>query len=273
MQMRPVACALVLLVFLLGACRKRTVEMRSEDAGAPAPIVALPPAPPTAPPPDPLTPTAVPSGTSLVREETRVLVDGVEETWRLEWRTPPVLACVDATWSTCICLGFAFGEEGEIDLVRMRPGRAPEKLDLGRQTIQRWRLTEAEKKMLGGDVPPPDVSVLRHRPTVKVMKIGDYDHDGRATELVLQNGAGPCFHTSAMLVGIERKNDSLHVFEQVGGSLLLSPGEWEKVRESLPRTFVAIPCGDHGAEEETKITIFQTGHGLRTTETIRRCAR
>ncbi len=38
------------------------------------------------------------------------------------------------------------------------------------------------------------------------MVLADYDRDGRATELVLQVGAGPCGHEQSVVVGISKQN-------------------------------------------------------------------
>ena len=60
------------------------------------------------------------SPTPVIREEHKVVVDGVEEHWRLEWASPPKPACPpdDPVWMTCPCSGFAFGERGNLVLVR-----------------------------------------------------------------------------------------------------------------------------------------------------------
>src|SRR5262249_41648077 len=151
---------------------------------------------------------AADGGVDILREEARIIVDGEEEIWRLVWRTAPELACIDEQWWTCPCLGFAFGESGKLDLIRLRPGKPPQRLLLGDAHVQRWKPTDAEKKEAWGSTTKgaPPVAELARRPVVKVMSFGDYDHDGRATEFVLQVGAGPCFHKSAVLVGLERTN-------------------------------------------------------------------
>src|SRR5258706_785750 len=68
----------------------------------------------------------------VVREERTAEVNGVSEVWRLEWLHPPGLICApdDPVWFTCPCHGFEFGEEGELDLVRLRSSREVERLHL-----------------------------------------------------------------------------------------------------------------------------------------------
>ena len=61
-----------------------------------------------------------------IREEQQVVVNGVTETWRLQWKSPPHPEC-DASEGmamaiTCPCQGFAFGESGDLDVVRLRNG-------------------------------------------------------------------------------------------------------------------------------------------------------
>ena len=78
----------------------------------------------------------------VTRDERAVKVDGVEETWRLEWLGAPRLVCqpLDLSWPSCSCSGFAFGEAGGLDLVRLR--------DAGE--IDRFHLT----LFSNADVPP-----------------------------------------------------------------------------------------------------------------------
>jgi hypothetical protein len=87
----------------------------------------------------------------IIREE-RNIVDIVEERWRLEWVNTPRPACappVDPDWMNCPCEGFAFGERGDLLLVRKRPGQKEERLrlgplfreapaDSGEAVLQRW---------------------------------------------------------------------------------------------------------------------------------------
>ncbi len=72
---------------------------------------------------------------SLIREEQKIFINGVEETWLLEWAGAPKPVCSadePDTWSTCPCAGFAFGEKGNLTLVRKRPGQPDERLELNK---------------------------------------------------------------------------------------------------------------------------------------------
>ena len=140
-----------------------------------------------------------------IREEQNVTVNGISETWRLQWRTTPKPFCEPTQLSlTCPCQGFAYGEQGDIYLVRLRDGVEIERLHLtplfrGRDgaVVQRW---------------PPDYDkdydkltrkgfadfITSSRSTIKVMHFADYDHDGNATEFYLQTAAGPAARHSAL---------------------------------------------------------------------------
>jgi hypothetical protein len=214
---------------------------------------------------------------AILREEKQVVVDGVTETWRLEWIRPPLPACMDSTWETCACAGFSFGEKGDLDLVRVRPGAHDERLHLsplfddGDARLPRWVVTPEDRSSAAKK---PSVADIQKRELVPVMKLADYDHDGRATEFVLQVAAYACGHTPSILVGIT-KTRGLHAFpagDKPNEPLTLdSVADWEKVKTKLPLTLAAIKCGDHGATEETSIQVVKTDAGLRSTEAKRPC--
>src|SRR5262245_4774528 len=70
----------------------------------------------------------------VLREQRAVVVDRAMERWRLVWEGKPQPACApddgrDDTWTTCPCSGFAFGERGDLDLVRLA-GTSPDRLPL-----------------------------------------------------------------------------------------------------------------------------------------------
>jgi hypothetical protein len=241
-----------------------------------------------------LTPDAA-AGEPVVREEAKVTVDGKTETWRLVWRTPPKLACVEANeWWACPCNGFAFGEEGSLDVVRTRSDGSEDRLALDEKMVQRWIPTKAEtdaamragiaRGATDGDAGAAKTRAeLEGHQIAKVLNIGDYDHDGRATEFVLQVSAGPCWHKEAVLVGLERTNERLHVFVDEtpepnpdpslpsDPEITLEPSDWEKARVALPRTFIRVPCGDHGAMEAQLLTLTRGPAGLRAKKHTRRC--
>jgi hypothetical protein len=164
-----------------------------------------------------------PSERQLVREEKTVVVDGVSETWRLVWREVPEPYCTepDPVW----CDGFTYGEMGDLDLVRLRPSEHEERLNINQvlsedtMPLQHWVPSGNET-----DLEPDAIKAL---PVADVMPLGDYDHDGRATEFVLRLPfLGPRFGGyRSVLVGISKNDPALHVF-----SSMLPPSEWERIR-------------------------------------------
>ncbi len=172
------------------------------------------------------------------------MVDGVKERWRLEWRHPPVPTCVDDAWSSCACAGFAFGERGELDLVRTRPDAPEERMHLAplfddsEARLTRWAPLPQDRKKR------PGMAELATRPLAPVMKLGDYDHDGRATEMVLQVAAYACGHTPSIVVGIDRQR-GLHAFastERPNEPYTLESREaWESVAKRTPTDLAFVP--------------------------------
>lgn len=181
-----------------------------------------------------------------------------------------------ADWYTCPCNGEEFGEKGDLDLVRQRPGEPEDRLGLNTlfddrdALLPRWAPTDKERKNL--KVPSP--ADLETRPVVPILKFGDYDHDGRATEFVLQVESAPCGHQAAVVVGVDRKNPKLHVFSSVEAPkdfLTLRPSEWEKVKTKLPAEFLEVGCGDHGSDEEDSVMISIDAAGLHAAQSHKAC--
>ncbi|MDB4883274.1 MAG: hypothetical protein JWL95_2040, partial [Gemmatimonadetes bacterium] len=156
------------------------------------------------------------ASTTVLREETVVRVGMADERWALEWRRPPIPACGPAdveTAITCPCTGFAYGEMGELDLVRRRTGRLDDRLALTPlfrdeenpgwekhlAVLQRWPMLDSDYPAIDSLGLPP---AIRARALTRVVTTGDYDHDGRPTEFLLQVGTLPCGKKQAVLVGV-----------------------------------------------------------------------
>jgi hypothetical protein len=204
----------------------------------------------------------------VLREEVTLKVDGVVEVWRLEWMGTPVPACEPEgdAWYTCPCMGFAFGEAGDLDLVRKRAGQKDERFSLTRlfrygeapgpsydrvwTVLPRWK-NHTDDDKIGSSALPSEVKA---RPIIKIIKFGDYDHDGRATEFLLQIGNLPCAKSMTLAVGISQKNPHLHAFTSFKSPdkpLILQKEQWEALRNSTDRiSVVNWPCGDHGLDGE-----------------------
>lgn len=213
-----------------------------------------------------------------VRERLLVAVGSGTEEWRLEWHAPPKPACDPSgeDWYTCLCDGFAFGEAGQLDLVRHVRGMPEERLCLSPlftagydgdaiAMLPRWPVHEGDFEQMGL---PGFGKMVRSRPVVRIMELADYDHDGRATEFLLQTGAGPCGHRQTVLVGISRKNPKLHVFGTLARPniplVLESPDAWMQfLRSKGKTTVISWPCGDHGSEEERTMELVAEASGIR----------
>jgi hypothetical protein len=225
----------------------------------------------------------------LIREEHKVMVHGAEELWRLEWTGRPKPACSpdQPEWMTCPCSGFAFGERGDLVLVRDRPGIDVERLELaplfrgefdgpgyaGEAVLRRW---DVEK----GDVNNSHLlaalaSWVRARPIATVMRFGDYDHDGEATELLLQVGTLPCGKPVSVAVGVSHRTDRLHAFSTVEHPerpLVLQTSQWEALlRAKTPINVLDWVCGDHASETETVLALSADADGIHATRSEYKC--
>lgn len=208
----------------------------------------------------------------ILREERKIRINGVQETWRLEWLSTPRPACQpengDDNWNTCPCMGFAYGESGDLRLARIRPGRKTEYLLLNPlfslgddlpasngSVLRRWDTAKGDSEINEKTL----IDIVKKRPLAKIMNFKDYDHDGRATEFVLQIYSEPCGKERSVVVGISRKKNRLHVFTNTGYPkvpLVLSRWEWEKLAKA--RNTIRVTdwlCGDHAATEETEFEL------------------
>ena len=260
----------VMLALVLGCDKDPPAQPKTNaSASASASASAVPTASTSAAP--------VPAN-PVLREEKTIEIDGVKETWRLEWLRPAAPTCMgDEGIASCPCAAFAFGEVGDLDLVRTKPGAPEERMHLSDlfddrdAKLARWAPTAAERKAIKA----PTATELQSRPVVTIMTFGDYDHDGRATEFVLPIGSGPCGHVQAVVIGIEKLNPKLHAFgsaEKPTEPIVLDrPGDWDKVKAKLPADLVQSPCGDHAAEVETHIVVTADAKGLHASTTTKKC--
>jgi len=219
----------------------------------------------------------------VVREERKIQVAGKTESWRLQWASAPTHVCDvgDDAWDTCLCSGFAFGEKGELELIRSGTSRPEERLGLTPYfddqespgegegvALQRWPRLPQDKA--------PSAKEVHSRPPVRILDVQDFNHDGWATEFVLQVGAGPCGHEASILVGVSRRDPTLHAFgtaEHPKKPLVLSPSAWRKLLPAkAPIEIVDVACGDHGASEESVLTLSANAAGLHAVERVYNCA-
>jgi hypothetical protein len=220
----------------------------------------------------------------IVREERTIEVHGVIETWKLEWRSPPKSGCgPDDPGNSLVfaCAGFAYGERGDLELVRVHPGLTDDRLSLnflfahsylGLGTIlQKWP-TDPNDSMKGSDL----FAKVRKRPVVSIMQIADYDNDGTASEFFLHTNTLPSTKQEGVIVGLQRRRDHLSVFgsaKRPNIPLLLLQGEWEALRKSRHRVeTLAWACGDHGSPTETVHLLTPTQDGIEVIEQVYECS-
>ncbi len=214
----------------------------------------------------------------VVREERQIIVNGAAELWRLEWETAPKPACGaegNSDSITCPCSGFAYGESGQLDLVRVAAGHEIERLKLTpyfedtptegghSAVVQRWELQSKDNDEAGSKEFAAQVS---HRPVVNVMQFADYNHDGMATEFFLQTESLPCGKHAGIVIGLTRAIPRLHVFGTVlhpDKPLVLQKTEWDSLlkRPGGGET-LDWACGDHGSDVETYVELHASNGNI-----------
>jgi len=224
-------------------------------------------------------PKATAAQQPVLREERSIVIDGQSETWRLEWQRPPVAVCAptDPEWYTCPCEGFAFGERGELDLVRVRGGEEVERLPLtpffdgGETPTDRpgavlRRVAPIKADMDAGLEDPGLPSRVAKRPIDSILQFADYDGDGQASEFLLQVGAEPCGKRMTVAIGVSRTEPrlhSLHTALQPGQPLVLRVDHWQALLAAKsPVRVVDWQCGDHGSDTETELELSRGPGGI-----------
>lgn len=230
-----------------------------------------------------------PSKAPEVRERRVVAVNGKSEVWELQWVSSPLLTCPpdDPGWFTCPCEGFAFGESGYLDLVRIQDSKEIDRLHLTplfadqetpawetkKAVLQRWLIVEKtdfeawDKADLSGvdQLAKFKQQVMRRKP-VSILDVSDFNQDGWATEFVLQVGVLPCGKRQSILVGVSPERPQLHAFgtaEHPDTPLVLYVDHWAKLRTARrPVRVVSWTCGDHGSEEQTERTLAVDRAGI-----------
>lgn len=100
---------------------------------------------------------------------------------------------------------------------------------------------------------PVDLSKIHSRPVTKAMRCADYNHDGNATEFLLQVGVMAGGRRLGVLVGVSPRHPALHAFgtaEHPDRPVVLQFWEWDRILNSSDRTATMTdwPCDDHGSE-------------------------
>jgi hypothetical protein len=218
--------------------------------------------------------------TPEIREEQEIVVRGVTETWQLKWTTAPKPVCGpdDIAALTIPCTGFAYGEGGDLVLIRLRSGFEIDRLqltplfdeilgDTGRiAVVQRWQPdddNDFEAALNDDDFP----DLVAKRPAVQVMHFADYDHDGEASEFYLQTATPlDSAPNAGVVIGTSRKYPWLHVFGTASEPLeplYLQKQEWNALRDSSgPIEVNDWPCEFQGGDTEIKLLLRWTPDGI-----------
>jgi hypothetical protein len=226
--------------------------------------------------PQPKTNSVTEYPSPLVREQQTVVVNGVSEVWQLRWRAIPEPMCEPSDVSlTCPCMGFAYGEAGDLDLIRLRGTIEIDRLAIGplfaqikdqgdKATIQRWE-PNFETDFKASEQSDFSERVSK-RPTVQIMRIADYDHDGFKSEFYLQTEAIPCGKSAGVVIGVSRSNPRLHVFgtaSKPDKPLYMKKTEWDAVRDAHgPIEVDDWTCGDHGSDTQITLRLRWTAKGI-----------
>jgi hypothetical protein len=215
----------------------------------------------------------------IVREVKRVSVAGIAEVWRLEWDEQPTPICdpKDAGWITCPCQGFAFGEQGSLNLTRTHKNKVVESLSLTPLFNNDFDAPDIKKKAIlrRWDVKRNDADledtvefekIVHQRPLSTIMHFADYNHDGQATEFFLQTGVLPCGKRMGVVVGISKQWPNLHAFGtslHPSTPLEMNEQNWKVfLRSKTPVRVMEWRCGDHGSDTETEIELNSNKEGI-----------
>lgn len=213
----------------------------------------------------------------LIREQRRVVVNGVAEIWILKWRSRPKPACApDELSLTCPCAGFAYGESGDLDLIRSRDDLVVDRFhitplfqgapfaDVDGALLQRWRPDYDRDANLVDE--PNFTAFAARRPVVRIMDLKDYNHDGQSTEFYLQTETLPCQKSAGVVIGVSKDNPVLHVFRaasNAGEPLVMKKFEWDALpNASGPVRLTDWHCGDHASETTTVVDLSSSAGSI-----------
>lgn len=214
------------------------------------------------------------AGSPDIREQRRVVFGGVEEIWRLRFTSASTAPTMPPPheW-TCPDRYDAQFDAGAVVLERLRGGVVIEAItavevgddEIGGGIAAFWQIPNIDE-----DPPPRDIG----NPWQTLLDIGDYNHDGDASEFVLPGAHICCGHAVSLLVGVTRDDPRLHVLTWRGGGTMSLPNErdrWEAVRARPRGEIVTWGCGDHASEQEERTRWWPGRGGLRAANSVRQC--
>jgi hypothetical protein len=210
-----------------------------------------------------------------------VTVGGEKEEWLLKWSGPvkPVCPATKLTQAmTCPCVGFAYGEQGQLLLERKRAGAPVESLNLSSLFGEYDIPADAGNAVLArlprhpddpfDDITDPEMARkfaanLGKRSPVEVMNVMDFTQDGTKAAFLLQVGTEPCGKRETALIGVSRRLPRLHAFVSTAHPerpLILQYRAWTALlAKGGHAKFVDLTCGDHGSENEVEQIIDAHG--------------
>ncbi len=226
----------------------------------------------------------------VIREDKKVEINGSEEIWRLQWQTPPELECSrkNDDWYTGPCMGFSYGESGQLDLVRIKNGHETERLHLTQFFDE-----DAVISLPPSKTSEPKIAILRKWPVLKgdfdktelededihrrrqldVISIADYNNDSVSRGFFLPT-ISVAEHEYGVVIGVTRDNPNLHAFNSLANPklpLYLQDTQWAAVRLKKPKA-INWTCGDHGSEDETEeIFHYPKAGGIEVAERTYSC--
>lgn len=214
------------------------------------------------------------AGSPDIREQRRVVFGGVEEVWRLRFTgasTAPTMPPPNE-W-TCPDRYEAQFDAGAVVLERLRGGVVIEAVtaveggneEIGGGIAAFWQVPNVDE-----DPPPRDIG----NPWETLLDIGDYNHDGDASEFVLPGAHICCGHAVSLVVGVTRDHPRLHVLTWSDGGMMSLPNDrerWEAVRARPRGEVITWGCGDHASPHEERLRWWPGRGGLRVANPVRRC--
>ena len=230
------------------------------------------------------------AGDLNVREQRNVRVGGIAEAWQLVWLGKPAPACPPDDMEGSItepCRGLAFGEYGDLWLVRKRRGREVERMDLklifGRFSYpdadrldgKAWLQRRAMKLSDIGRSGRAFVAEVGRRPITTIMKFADYDRDGHATEFLIQIGTMAGGVQIFAAVGVSARNPRLHALSSVekpDAPLEMQYRPWRTLLTAARPTRVTTwECDDHGSAIQQDFIVSARQGSIHSREIHLRC--
>ncbi len=200
---------------------------------------------------------------SLVRESASVRFDGEIEKWTLRWRSMPRPSCFGIE-DTGPCLDFGDAEEGDLELVRERPGK-----DVEVRQLSGFGSVDGNSIVLRRfprDTPFTRAGLLA-APHVAAMDIADYNGDGEAAEFVLSGLYQAYGQTEHFLVGVTKARPHIHALGTIHHPdeplTFLGAGDVFAPLLHGEASLIYQACGDHGNDREYVATLTPTPKGFR----------